>query len=46
LEPFILKREYIEGKEATKRFEKAMKALFRAPKPPKHKPKKRNKGKA
>ena len=36
-----MKREYIEGQEATERFEKAMKGLFRAPKPPKHKPKKR-----
>jgi hypothetical protein len=27
------------------RFERAMTALFRAPKPPKHKPKKRKKGK-
>jgi hypothetical protein len=40
---FTVKREYIEGKEATERFEKAMKTLFRAPKPPKHKPKKRAK---
>ena len=38
-----MKREYIEGKEATERFEGAMKALFRAPKPPKHVPKKRKK---
>ena len=34
-------KNYIEGKEATGRFEKAMKVLFQAPKPPKHKPKKR-----
>jgi hypothetical protein len=40
-----VKREYIEGKEATERFENAMKALFRASKPAKHKPKKRKKGK-
>jgi len=36
-----LKKEYIEGKEAIERFENAMKDIFRAPKPPKHKPKKR-----
>jgi hypothetical protein len=40
-----VKREYIEGKGATERFEKAMTKLFRAPKHPKHKPKKRKKGK-
>jgi hypothetical protein len=40
-----VKREYIEGKAATGNFEKAMKALFKAPKLPKHKPKKRIKGK-
>ena len=40
-----MKREYIEGKQAKERFEKIMAALFRAPKPPKHKPKKRDKGK-
>jgi hypothetical protein len=34
-------KEYIEGKEARERFDKAMTALFRAPKPPKHAPKKR-----
>ena len=38
-----MKRDYIEGKEATGRFEKTMKQLFRAPKPPKHAPKKREK---
>jgi hypothetical protein len=38
-----MKREYIEGEEATERFEKAMKQLFRASKPPKHAPKKRKK---
>jgi hypothetical protein len=38
-----MKREYIEGKEAKETFDKAMKALFRAPKPAKHKPKKRTK---
>jgi hypothetical protein len=37
--------EYIEGKQAKERFEKAMTALFRAPKSPKHKPKERDKGK-
>ena len=42
---FTVKREYSEGKEATERFEKVMKGLFRASKPPKHKPKKRKKGK-
>jgi hypothetical protein len=36
-----MKKEYIEGKEATEGFEKAMKTLFHAPKPSKHKPKKR-----
>jgi hypothetical protein len=40
-----MRKEYIEGKEATERFEKAMQGLFRAPKPKKHKPKKRKKGK-
>jgi hypothetical protein len=40
-----MKPEYIEGTKATKRFNDAMKELFRAPKPPKHKPKKRKKGK-
>jgi hypothetical protein len=40
-----MKKQFIEGKEATERFENAMKKLFRAPKPPKHKPKKRKKGK-
>jgi hypothetical protein len=40
-----VKREYIEGKQAKERFEKAMTALFRAPKSPKHEPKKREKGK-
>jgi len=40
---FTLKREYIEGKKATERFEKAMKGLFSVPKPPKHAPKKRKK---
>jgi hypothetical protein len=38
-----MKPECIEGKEAQKRFESTMAALFRAPKPPKHKPKKREK---
>jgi hypothetical protein len=36
-----LKREYTEGKEAKEAFEKAMKILFKAPKPPKHVPEKR-----
>lgn len=40
-----MKKEYIEGKEATERFENATRTLFRAPKLPKHKPKKRKKGK-
>jgi hypothetical protein len=43
LEPFTVKREYIEGKEATERFEKAMQDIFRTPKPPKRRPKKRKK---
>jgi hypothetical protein len=30
-----MKGEYSEGKEATERFEKTMKSLFRALKPPK-----------
>jgi hypothetical protein len=38
-----LKKDYIEGKEAFERFENAMKGIFKAPKPPKHKPKKRPK---
>jgi hypothetical protein len=38
-----MKKNYIEGKEATKRFEQAMSKLFRAPKPPKHEPKRRKK---
>jgi len=37
-----MKKDYLEGKEATERFENAMKKLFRAPK---HVPKKRKKGK-
>jgi hypothetical protein len=37
------KPHYVEGKEAQKRFESAMTALFRAPKPPKHEPKTREK---
>jgi hypothetical protein len=40
-----MKKEFIEGKEATERFNEAMKTMFRASKPPKHKPKKRKKGK-
>lgn len=38
-----MKKEYTEGKEAIERFERAMKDIFKAPKPPKHKPKKRPK---
>jgi hypothetical protein len=45
LETLIVKQEYIEGKAATGKFERAMRALFKTPKPPKHKPKKRKKGK-
>jgi hypothetical protein len=30
-----MKSVYVEGKEARKNFEEAMKKLFRAPKPPK-----------
>jgi hypothetical protein len=37
-----MKKKYIEGKEATERFEQAMTTIFHAPKPPKHKPKKRS----
>jgi hypothetical protein len=37
------KHKYHEGTEARERFDKAMTALFRAPKPPKHQPKKRKK---
>jgi hypothetical protein len=40
-----MKKEYIEGKKATERFEKTMTTLFHAPKPSKHKPNKRKKGK-
>jgi hypothetical protein len=41
-----MKPECIEGEEATEGFEKAMKQLFRAPKPPKHAAKKgKKKGK-
>jgi hypothetical protein len=40
-----MKKEYVEGPKATENFERAMTAIFRAPKPPKHKPKKRKKGK-
>lgn len=36
----IMDKKYIEGKGATERFESAIKAIFRSPKPPKHKPKK------
>jgi hypothetical protein len=36
---------YREGPKAKKEFEKAMTALFHAPKPPKHQPEKRKKGK-
>jgi hypothetical protein len=32
-----------EGSKARERFEQAMSVLFKAPKPPKHKPKKRKK---
>jgi hypothetical protein len=38
-----MEKKFIEGKEAEERFNSAMKVLFRAPKPPKHKPKKREK---
>jgi hypothetical protein len=40
-----MKKEFIEGKEAMDRFSEAMKTMFRTSKPPKHKPKKRKKGK-
>jgi len=33
--------KYAEGSRAKENFERAMVALFRAPKPPKHAPKKR-----
>jgi hypothetical protein len=39
------KPKYAEGAKAKETFERAMVALFRAPKPPKHKPVKRKKGK-
>jgi hypothetical protein len=37
--------EYVEGKKAKENFERAMVELFRAPKPPKHTPKPKKKGK-
>jgi hypothetical protein len=40
-----MKRQYIEGNEATEKFEAVMKKSFKAPKQPKHVPKKRKKGK-
>jgi hypothetical protein len=41
-----MKSELTEGPKAQQKFEQAMSTLFKAPKPPKHKPKKRkNKGK-
>jgi hypothetical protein len=40
-----MKNEYIEGQKAIERFENTMRDIFKAPKPPKHKPKKRKKGK-
>jgi|HubBroStandDraft_4_1064222.scaffolds.fasta_scaffold18722_2 hypothetical protein len=39
------KTEYVEGSRAKENFEQAMSAIFKAPKPLKHKPKKRKKGK-
>jgi hypothetical protein len=38
-----MKREFHEGPKAKENFESAMTALFKAAKPPKHKPKKRKK---
>ncbi len=38
-----MKSKCDEGTEARKRFEEVMSVLFKAPKPPKHKPKKRRK---
>jgi hypothetical protein len=43
MELFILKKEYTEGKQAKEAFEKTMERLFKAPKPQKHVPKKREK---
>jgi len=40
-----MKKQFEEGLKAKENFERAMAALFKAPKPPKHKPKKRKKGK-
>jgi hypothetical protein len=40
-----MKKTFHEGPKARKRFEEAMSGLFKAPKPPKHEPKKRKKGK-
>jgi hypothetical protein len=39
------KQEFYEGRKAKENFEQAMVALFKAPKPPKHKPTKRKDGK-
>jgi hypothetical protein len=40
-----MKKQFNEGRKAQNKFEEAMRALFKAPKPPKHKPTKRKKGK-
>jgi hypothetical protein len=40
-----MKKQFKEGPKAKENFERAMVALFKAPKPPKHKPEKRKKDK-
>jgi hypothetical protein len=40
-----MKKQFEEGPKAKETFERAMVTLFKAPKPPKHEPKKRKKGK-
>ena len=40
-----MKKGFTEGPRAKRNFEKAMVVLFSAPRPAKHKPKKRKKGK-
>jgi hypothetical protein len=37
------KKQFLEGLKARENFENAVSVLFKAPKPPKHVPKKRNK---
>jgi len=40
-----MKKKFEEGPKAKENFERAMSALFKVGKPPKHKPRKRKKGK-